>query len=182
MSQMLSVRDLIEQTTGTCPAGTPIPSAALVRLQFAPRNPYAKTALSFSSRLQVQHKVQRRQLRITHPDAHFALFKYLRCLAVNLGALCYLYFCDDKAKVPIGEPGVALSTGVRGKASLAPTSSTLVATDHDLHQKGSLTPSVYFSCEIPENINQSFYRGQVTTIVNDSVFSRPIRCVMPQQW
>jgi len=100
-----------------------------------------------------------------------------RCLAVNLGALCYLYFCDDKAKVPIGETGVALSTGVCGKALLAPTSSTLVATDHDLHKKGSLTPSVYFSCEIPENINQSFYRGQVTTIVNDSVFqsSNPMR-------
>lgn len=120
----------------------------------------------------MQHKVQRRQLRITHPKDHYtcALFKYLRCLAVSLGTLCYLYFSDDKAKIPFGKPGVALLTGVRGKASLAPTTNTLVATDHNLHKKGSIAPSVYFKCEIPDTIHESFYRGQVTTIVNDSVF------------
>jgi len=69
-----------------------------------------------------------------------------------------------------------LSTGVRRKASLLPTTSTLVATDHDLHKKGSLTPSVYFKCENPDTIDHSFYRDQVTT-VNDSVFqsSNPMR-------
>lgn len=88
-----------------------------------------------------------------------------------------MYFIDDKAKVPFGEPGVGLSTGVRGKTSLTPTASTLVATDHDLHKKGSLTPSVYFKCEIPSSIHESFYRGLVTTVVNDSVFqsSNPTR-------
>ena len=58
----------------------------------------------------------------------------MRIKAVLLGSDCAMYFC---------EPNLALSTGVRGKKSIAPSNSVLVAADHDLHYKGSLTPSVY---------------------------------------
>ena len=50
--------------------------------------------------------------------------------------------CDDKAKIDFGEPGYLLSTGVRGKISHVPLNSILGALDHDVNQKGSLTPSV----------------------------------------
>ena len=40
---------------------------------------------------------------------------------------CALLSCDDKAKADFGETGAALSTGVRGKKSLAPTTSILGA-------------------------------------------------------
>ncbi|XP_060561163.1 uncharacterized protein LOC132720934 [Ruditapes philippinarum] len=179
MSQYLSVNDLVTQAADQCPPGSEIPSNALVRLQFMPKNPYSKTALAFTSKLPIQYKIQRRQLRLAHPDDHFtfALFKYLRSFAVKLGDSCTLFCCDDKAKVHIGEPGVALSTGVRGKKSIAPANTTLVATDHDMHHKGSLTPSVYLKCDVPKDMNGSFYRGKVTTVINDSVFqsSNPMR-------
>lgn len=61
-------------------------------------------------------------------------------------------------------------TGVRGKKSVTLSSTTLAATDHDLHHKGSLIPSVYMQCDVPESIDKPFYRGKVTVVVNDSVF------------
>ena len=87
-----------------------------------------------------------------------------------------LLCCDDKAKVPIGDPGVNVSTGVRGKKSIAPIGTTLGALDHDM-TKASLTPSVYFKVDVPDSIDQSFYRGKIYITLNDSVFetSSPVR-------
>lgn len=49
-----------------------------------------------------------------------------------------------------------MSTGVRGKKSVALSNTTLAATDHDLHHKGSLTPSVYMQCDVLESIDKTF--------------------------
>ncbi|CAC5407819.1 unnamed protein product [Mytilus coruscus] len=65
-----------------------------------------------------------------------------------------------------GIPGTAISTGVKGKKSLVPTSSTL---DHDM-TKASLTPSVILKCKVPESADKSFVSGTVFVAVNDSVF------------
>ena len=72
--------------------------------------------------------------------------------------------------------GLALSTGVRGKKTLSVTNSILGALDHDVCQKGSLTPSVYLNVEIPETL-ETFYRGQVSVILKDAVYqaSSPLR-------
>ena len=40
--------------------------------------------------------------------------------------------CNDKAKVPVGEPNAPVSTGVRGKMIIAPVSTTRGALDHDM--------------------------------------------------
>ena len=72
-----------------------------------------------------------------------------------------VYVCDDKAKVPYGEPGHMLSTGVWGKKSLAPVTTTLEVEDHDMNHKGSLTPSVYLRCDVPKGHDKSFCQGQV---------------------
>jgi hypothetical protein len=151
LSQFISLPDIISQATALCPEGTLIPSKSLVRLQFAPRNHYTHAALNFTSKIEVQYKIQRRQLRSSHPDEHFcqAQLKYLKEMAIRLKGKLALLFCDDKAKVPFGEPGLAVSTGVRGKASIVPTSTTLTAMDHDMTM-GSLTPSVTLNCTIPE--------------------------------
>lgn len=177
-SDFISLEEMIKKAQDSCPEGTNIPSKTLVRLQFAPKNPYTKRALNFTSRINVQYKIQRRQLRVSHPDDHFcnAQFKYMKERAIVQRDQCLLLFCDDKAKVPFGDPDHAISTGVRGKQSIVPTSSTLVALDHDM-TRSSLTPSVFLLCDIPETINASFVRGQVTTIVNDATFqtSSPFR-------
>ncbi|XP_033753387.1 uncharacterized protein LOC117336839 [Pecten maximus] len=177
LSEFISLKEMITKAKNECPEGTPIPSKSLVRLQFAPRNPYSKTAHNFTSRINVQHKIQRRQLRVSHPDDHYcnAQFKYLKQKAINQQN-CTLLFCDDKAKVPFGDPGHLISTGVRGKKTIVPSTTTLVALDHDMNHS-SLTPSVILQCDIPKEINDSFVRGQVTTVINDSVLqqSSPFR-------
>jgi hypothetical protein len=88
-----------------------------------------------------------------------------------------LLFCDDKANIHIGEPGTAVSTGVRGKKTLAPVNTVLSALDHDMSTKGSLTPSVILECKIPLAREESFVRGKVHVAINDSVYqtSSPFR-------
>ena len=71
LSEFISLNEMIEKTKEVCPEGTAIPSSSLVRLQFVPRNPYSHAALNFTSKLKVQYKIQRRQLRLSHIDAHF---------------------------------------------------------------------------------------------------------------
>lgn len=75
---------------------------------------------------------------------------------------------NDKAKISIGEPGIYISMGVRGKKSIVPVKTVLGSLDHDM-TKCSLTPSVYFKVHIPESIDKSFYCGNVYLRVNDSV-------------
>ncbi|CAG2197878.1 unnamed protein product [Mytilus edulis] len=85
---------------------------------------------------------------------------------------------DDKAIVPVGEPGVPISTGVRGHNKvLAPADGPkLVATDHDFHL-GGLVPSVAFVSDIPKNSNDSFFNGHIYVTTKDKVFqaSTPYR-------
>ena len=175
MSKFISLDDLISQVASICPENTPIPNKALVRLQFMPTNPYTARAQNFTSKVPVQRKIQRRQLRACHEDDHYcnALFKYLKHLFIELGQEAALYSCDDKAKVKLGEPNCPVSTGVRGRQSIAPKDATLVALDHDM-VKATLTPSVILQItkkEIP-SVTDSFVRGKVSTTVNDTVFSR----------
>jgi hypothetical protein len=85
MARAISVRDLIEQVTKLCPAGTRIPSESWVRFNFSPQNPRAKVAYRYTCRLNAKQMVQKRQLRKTHPDSHFfaAVLRYLRDYAVK---------------------------------------------------------------------------------------------------
>ena len=87
MSSWTSMEDCVQQAADECPEGTPIPSKACVRLQFAPTNVYTKVALSFTSRVPIQRKIQRRQLRASHEDDHYcaAAFRYLKYRAIELG-------------------------------------------------------------------------------------------------
>ena len=55
----------------------------------------------------------------------------------NVAFLC----CDDKAKVPVGEPNAPVSTGVRGKMTIAPVSTTLGAGRHDMTNKPTIQPT-----------------------------------------
>jgi len=115
----------------------------------------------------------------TTMDDHYcaAVFKYMRQFAIKFRDECTFLCVDDKAKVDFGEPGYAVSTGVRGNQSIAPVSSTLSALDHDFNSRGSLIPSVALQVDIPASLDDSFYRGVVTVKYKDSVFqpSNPFR-------
>ena len=96
---------------------------------------------------------------------------------VALQSKALLVCSDDKAKVKVGEPEKPVSTGVRGRESLAPVSSVLSALDHDMC-KASITPSVILKVDQGITaVDQSFVRGQVYTCLNDSALqpSSPLR-------
>ena len=172
LSEFISLDEMIDKAQQQCPEVTPIPSRSLVCFQFSPRNPYSHAALNFTSKIKVQYKIQRRQLRVAHPDDHYcaAQLKYLKERAIEMKEITSLLFCHDKAKMPVGEPGTAVSTGVRGRMSIVPTSTTLGALDHDMQSKASLVPSVTLECNIPNAVGESFVQGQVHTAINDAVF------------
>ncbi len=57
-SEWISLPDLIEKVKARLPEGTKVPSTALVRLQFMPRNRNSHTSMNFTQRFQVQYKIQ----------------------------------------------------------------------------------------------------------------------------
>lgn len=88
----------------------PIPSLEWIRLQFWPSNSYyTNTALRYTRRFNVKFSVQVRQ---EHPDSHYvsALYDF----SVQFREHLMLVSVDDKAIIPVGEPGCHVSTGVRG--------------------------------------------------------------------
>ena len=170
-SEWLSLEELVKRAADLCPPETPIPSKDLVRLQMTPRNRYSHAALNFTSRFPIQYKIQVRQLRKFHEDAHYcaAGFLYFRFRAIEeIGDKSLVVMQDDKAKCQVGDPGLAVSTGVRGKKTLCPTSSTLSAADHDI-TRSSITPSVYLESDVPDLPKESFVQGKVHVSVNDTV-------------
>lgn len=54
LPEFLSLEDLMQKIKERCAdPETPTPSKSLVRLQFAPRNPYCHAALNFTSKINV---------------------------------------------------------------------------------------------------------------------------------
>lgn len=158
----------------------PIPSAELIRLQFMPTNPLHRTSLKYTGHLNVKFKVQTRQARVNHTDARYVgcLFRYLKEFCVKYRYDTYFVCLDDKAIVPVGEPGVPISTGVRAHNKVLASASghLLTAPDHDFHV-GGLVPSVTLVTNIPTDANDSFYNGEVFVTTKDKVFepSSPFR-------
>lgn len=86
---------------------------------------------------------------------------------------------DDKAKVPIGEPGTPESSTSHDKRVLMKNTSIQSSSDHNYHF-ASLTPSVHLICDIPDVATKSFYTGQIYVGIKDSIFegSNPIRHIV----
>lgn len=182
ISRFLSVRDMIDQVKKKIPEGTTIPSESTVLLAFVPKNAHQTVAKLYKGRVPIRLKVQTRQLRAQHQDDHYCsvLFKYCRAYATQFRDICNFVCMDDKSKLDFGEPGLYTSTGVRGKKSIVPMNSVLSCLDHDVQSKGSLTPSVVLDVEIPGDVSETFYRGQVSVTFKDSIFqaSTPFRHIV----
>lgn len=111
------LHDIIEERLHTkFPEEPMLPSVEWIRLQFAPRNPYSSNSLRYTGRFDGKFAVQIRQLCKSHPDSKYVmvLLKYVKKYAVNFSRYVTLVSIDDKAIIPVGEPGAAVSTGVRG--------------------------------------------------------------------
>jgi hypothetical protein len=68
---------------------------------------------------------------------------------------------DDKTKIHVGEPHLAVGFGGRGRRSILPTDVKAIAGDHDF-KIVSLTPSVTLRVDIKPDEGEdrtSYYRG-----------------------
>jgi hypothetical protein len=137
---------------------------------------------SDTGRFYIKFQVQQRILRHEHEDGKFGYYQYklVKSFVIKYRDHCIFMCLDDKAIIPVGNPGIAVSTGVRGKtASLVPLESStgiLTALDHDWHNSG-LVPSVGLIVEIPESESDSFFRRNIHVTTKDKVFqpSSPFR-------
>jgi hypothetical protein len=176
----ISVRDFRDQVALRCPDGTCIPSIEWIRLQFWPKLPHSKRALQHTGRFQVRFRVQQRQFRKDHPDAHYAacIFRYQREYAVMLRDHSMFLCLDDKHKVKVGEPGFPVAAAERGRRVLTAAGSRFLVGDHDF-TKISLVPSVVLDIPIPEDVSESWYSGQVHVGLKEATFepSSPLRHV-----
>ena len=84
---------------------------------------------------------------------------------------------DDKHRCKVGEPGIPVAAVERGKKVIVSTSGKKFAvSDHDFTKFG-IIPSVTMLCDIPQTLDESFYRGQVFVGLKDAVLqpSNPLR-------
>jgi hypothetical protein len=178
LSHAISTRDFRNQVIKLCPPDIDIPSLQWIRYQFWPRNPTHKSSMLFTGILPAKFMVQSRQLRIQHPDTHYAsaIFRYLKEMAILLKEDSLLIFMDDKHRCKVGEPGFPVAAVERGKQVLVSLKTKFTIADHDFTKCG-IIPSVTMLCDIPNNIDESFYRGQVYVGLKDPIFqpSDPLR-------
>ena len=178
VAKAISVRDLREQVSARCPDGTAIPCDEWIRLQFAPINASTRTAIRYTGRLKVRHRVQQRQWRKQHPDSHYAacIYRYEREYAVLMREYSVFLSIDDKHKVKVGEPDLPVTSAERGRQVIVGVGSQLLAADHDF-TKFSIIPSVVLQTEIPEEFSGSWYDGQVMVMLKEGAFepSSPAR-------
>ena len=83
---------------------------------------------------------------------------------------------DDKHRLKVREPGFPVAAAERGSRVLVRVGTTFKVGDHDF-TKFSIIPSVVLVVNIPDNIQESWYRGQVHVGYKDAAFeaSSPMR-------
>ena len=178
LATAMSANDLYRTVKEQCPENTPIPSLQWLRLQFWPRNASVRTAASHTGKLRVKFMIQARQFRVSHVDSHYtsALFRYQREFAIRFRSFTTFASLDDKHTIKIGEPGYPLAACERGKQVLVSLKTKFQVSDHDF-SKFSFSPSVALLIDIPEQIEGSFYRGDVFIGLKENAFeqSTPLR-------
>ena len=76
---------------------------------------------------------------------------------------------DDKSKVPVGEPGAPVPTGVRAAhRSLAHSSHESETLDHSFH-RASVIPSAMLLQTLPESVDSSWRGGELVCLLKDGV-------------
>ena len=122
--------------------------------------------------------IQKRQFRAFHDHEHYAatVFRYLHEYAVKLKEYCLMVCIDDKHRLKVGEPGFSVAAAERGKKVLVRAGTTMEVGDHDF-TKFSVVPSVALVVDIPDKIDELWYRGQVFIGFKDAAFeqSSPLR-------
>ena len=108
----ISVEDLWQQVKARLPDDTPVPSNEWIR----PSDPYTSRAMHHTGHFDIKFRVQSRLVRAEHPDSKYVAvqYKYLKHFAVKFREYCLMIYLDDKANMPVEEPGRPQATGVQG--------------------------------------------------------------------
>ena len=83
---------------------------------------------------------------------------------------------DDKHRIECGEPGFPVAAAERGRRVIVSLDEEFQVGDHDF-TRFSIIPSVMFRIDIPDDIEGSWYSGQVCITFKEGVFqpSSPMR-------
>lgn len=178
LAKVISICDLREQVSIQCPSGTPLPSDKWLRLQFWPKTKKASVSMHYTGRLNIRFMVQNRQFRKTDEGEHYAaaVLQYLREYAIECRDHCTMVCIDDKHRLKVGEPGFPVAAAEHGRKVIVHASTTFEVGDYDF-TKFSIVPSITLTVDIPEDIKDSWHRGQVLVGFKDVAFeaSSPIR-------
>ena len=158
-----SIENLCQIILDRHPVGSAAPSISWLYMDFCPSSQYHNSASHHTGRFNLKFKLQQRLVRAQHPDAYncATLFKFQKIMAVKYREYASVFFVDGKANVPVGEPERPTSTNVWAHGgALVPGDKILGALDHDFHICG-LVPSVVLKIDVPDNVNDSFYKGIV---------------------
>jgi hypothetical protein len=116
-------------------AGIEIPSYTWRFYLFSLKHPPHAISLQYTGALNIKHNVQVRTLRAYHPDSQYnaCIFKMTKLLGIVAAQIIkkytefdeeeahvVFYSFDNKAKVNVGEPHLAVSFGGRGCRSILP--------------------------------------------------------------
>ena len=113
--------------------------------------------------------MQAQQFRQTHEDCHYASALY--CYEKTLKYRQHLDFVrmDDKHSCKVGEPGCPVAAVERAKQVIVGLNETIEVADHNF-TRTSITPSVIFHLDLPEDMEGSFYRGKVFVGLKEKCF------------
>ena len=129
-----------------------IPSLSWFRFQFWPENSYTNAAITYTGQLKVRYMVQQRNIRKFSPEDHYcaALYKNVRCLAVQIKEYSATLGTDDKCKIKFGKSNFLIAAGTHRKQ-------VLVARGTFIHDMSCITlvPTVVLNHDIPDNLDQS---------------------------
>ena len=90
LATAMSVRNLHEQVSKLCPAGSEIPFVQWLHLQFWPSRTYCGFAKHQKGRLHIKYMIQAQQFCKAQVDAHYAsaLFRYQREFSIRYREYC----------------------------------------------------------------------------------------------
>ena len=171
----------------------PCPSLNLLGVSICPQYESRLVSQRYRCRLNLTRVIQSATMRKNNIDAHYnhKINQYGNSFVLELNSLIYsdlgdqyhqlegdneIIFSkgitkisiDDKAVVPIGEPGLPVRTNERklsGSLVLPKWKETILALDHDYH-RANIRPSLDLIIKAPES-NTSWRNGTVTLCLKD---------------
>ena len=176
----------------------PLPSESLLRVSLCPQYESREVSKNYTCKLNLTRAIQKATMRKNNIDSYYnhKLNQYCNLFIIEFNKLVYSHFqnheeyptkdndiiftkgvtkisVDDKAAIPVGEPGLPVRTNTRKMSSSLTVSKIKnqpIALDHDFH-RANIRPSVAIFIKTPTT-NSSWRRGTVTIALKDGALEK----------